>query len=129
MLVGVCGFIPRDFIDGEMEIKAANLGEYNTGISNVSKIKCGEVTFARFYSVNGEFKLFLSKGQAKPAPKWTEIGWEEPTPDFPAVLLEINMPMDEYIDKVPGQHVIMVYGDYIEEVKTVCNLLDIEVVM
>ena len=129
LLVGVCGFIPRDFVDGEMEIKAANLGEYNTGISNVSKIKCGEVTFARFYSVNGEFKLFLSKGQAKPAPKWTEIGWEEPTPDFPAVLLEINMPMDEYIDKVPGQHVIMVYGDYIEEVKTVCNLLDIEVVM
>ena len=129
VLVGVCGFIPRDFIDGEMEIKAANLGEYNTGISNVSKLKCGEVTFARFYSVNGEFKLFLSKGIAKPAPKWTEIGWEEPTPDFPAVLLEIDMPMEEYIDKVPGQHVIMVYGDHMDKVKSVCDLLDIEVVL
>ena len=36
--------------------------------------------------------------------------------------------VDEYIDKVPGQHVIMVYGDYVKKVKDVCNLLDIEVV-
>ncbi len=129
ILVGVCGFIPKDFCDGEMEIKSANLGEYNTGISNVSKLRCGEVTFARFHHTNGKFKLFLQKGNAKPAPKWTELGWEEPTPDFPAVLLEVDMPVDEYIDKVPGQHVIMVYGDYIEKVKTVCDLLGIEIEM
>ena len=129
VLVGVCGFIPNDFADGDVKIKAANLGEYNTGISNVSKLKCGEVTFARFFNQDGKYKLFLHKGTAKPAPKWTELGWEEPTPDFPAVLLEINMPMDEYIDKVPGQHVIMVYGDYMDKIKTVCDLLDIEVVL
>ncbi len=128
VLVGVCGFIPRDFGEGEMEIKSANLGEYNTGISNVSKLKCGEVTFARFYYSEGKYKLFLQKGLAKPAPKWTELGWEEPTPDFPAALLELEMPVDEYIDKVPGQHVIMVYGNYVEKVAEVCNLLGIEVV-
>lgn len=128
VLVGVCGFIPKDFTDGDMEIKAANLGEYNTGISNVSKLKCGEVTFARFYSDGGSYKLFLSKGTAKPSPKWTELGWEEPTPDFPAVLLETGMDMEEYIDKVPGQHIIMVYGDHVEDVETVCGLLDIEIV-
>lgn len=128
VLVGVCGFIPKDFIDGDFKIKSANLGEYNTGISNVSKLKCGEVTFGRFHNADGKFKMFLSKGTASPSPKWTELGWEEPTPDFPAVLLEPNMPMDEYIEKVPGQHIIMVYGDYIEKVKDVCRLLDIEVV-
>ena len=36
--------------------------------------------------------------------------------------------MEKYIENVPGQHIIMVYGDYIEKVKTVCQLLDIEVV-
>jgi len=128
VLVGVCGFIPRDFCEGEMEIKSANLGEYNTGISNVSKLKTGEVTFARFHYSQGKFKLFLQKGNAKPAPKWTELGWEEPTPDFPAALLEVNMSIDEYIDKVPGQHVIMIYGDYVNKVKEVCNLLDVEIV-
>lgn len=129
VLVGVCGFIPQDFIDGDFEIKSANLGEYNTGISNVSKLKTGEITYGRFYNDKGEFKLFLQHGKTKPNPKWTELGWEEPTPDFPAALLELEMPMNEYLDKVPGQHVIMVFGDYIEKVKTVCNLLDIEVVM
>ena len=52
VLVGVCGFIPQDFIDGDFEIKSANLGEYNTGISNVSKLKCGEITYGRFYNDN-----------------------------------------------------------------------------
>jgi len=128
ILVGVCGFIPQEFIDGDFKIKASNLGEYNTGISNVSKMKTGEVTYGRFYNENGQFKLFLCHGNTKPCPKWTELGWSEPTPDFPAVLLEIEMPMQKYIETVPGQHVIMVYGDYVEKVKTVCDLLDIEVV-
>lgn len=128
LLVGVCGFIPKDFTEGDLQIKAANLGKYNTGISNVSKMKCGLVTFGRFYQAEGQFKLFLSKGMTKPAPKWTELGWKEPTPDFPAVLLETEMPIEEYIEKVPGQHIVMVYGDYVKQIETVCNLLDIEVV-
>lgn len=129
VLVGVCGFIPPEFADGITRIRSANLGETNTGISNVSKVRCGEVTFARFYSDHGQFKLFLSKGLAQTAPKWTEIGWAEPTPDFPATLLRLNVPMQQYLENVPGQHIIMVYGDYIEDVKTVCSLLDIDVVM
>lgn len=129
VLVGVCGFIPQDFINGDFKIKSANLGEYNTGISNVSSLKTGEITYGRFYNDKGQFKLFLSHGNIKTNPKWTELGWEEPTPDFPAGLLELEMPVNEYLDKVPGQHIIMVFGDYVEKVKTVCNLLDIEVVM
>jgi len=129
VLVGVCGFIPPEFADGITRIRAANLGETNTGISNVSKVRCGEVTFARFYNEKGQFKLFLSKGLCQTAPKWTELGWAEPTPDFPATLLRLNVPMQQYLENVPGQHIIMVYGDYIEDVKTVCSLLDVEVVM
>jgi len=128
VLVGVCGFIPQDFIDGEFKIKSANLGEYNTGISNVSRLKCGEITYGRFYSDKGEFKMFLQHGNTKPLGKWTELGWEEPTPDFPAALLELEMPLNDYLDKVPGQHIIMIFGDYVEKVRDVCNLLDIEVV-
>jgi len=37
--------------------------------------------------------------------------------------------MQKYIENVPGQHIIMIYGDYVEKVKEVCRLLDIEVVM
>jgi len=129
VLVGVCGFIPPEFADGITKFRAANLGETNTGISNVSKVKTGDVTFGRFYNENGEFKLFLSHGTANPCPKWTELGWEEPTPDFPAIKLGLEIPMQKYIENVPGQHIIMIYGDYVEKVKEVCRLLDIEVVM
>lgn len=128
VLVGVCGFIPRDFIDGDFTIRAANLGEFNYGISNVSKMKTGEVTYARLYETNGEYKLFLNKGEALPNPKWTEAGWCEPTPDFPSVLLKPGMDMQHYQETVPGQHIIIVYGDYVKDLELFCRFMGIEVV-
>lgn len=127
VLVGVCGFVPRDFIDGDMKIRSANLGEFNTGISNVSKMKTGTVTYGRLYESNGAYKLFLSKGEALPNPKWTEAGWCDPTPDFPSILLKPGMPVEQYLETVPGQHIVMVYGDYVQDMKLLCKLLDIEV--
>ncbi|MEG2938983.1 MAG: hypothetical protein RR829_02045, partial [Oscillospiraceae bacterium] len=127
VLVGVCGFIPPDFADGIVKVRAANLGEINSGVSNVSKVKEGEVTFARFYQKGNEFRLFLAKGMATAAPKWTELGWAEPTPDFPAVILTPELSIQRYIENVPGQHIIMVYGDFVEDIKTVCGLLGVEV--
>ena len=128
ILVGVCGFIPRDFIEGDFKIRSANLGEYNTGISNVSKMKTGECTFARLFETNGTYKLFLGKGKAEPNVKWTEHGWAEPTPDFPSVMLHPSTPVKEYLDKVPGQHIVMLYGDWTEDIKLFCKLMDIQVV-
>ena len=128
ILVGVCGFIPRDFIEGDFTIRAANLGEFNYGISNVSKMKTGEVTYARLYETEGEYKLFLNKGEALPNPKWTEAGWCEPTPDFPSVLLKPGMDLQHYQETVPGQHIILVYGDYVKDLELFCKFMGIEVV-
>ncbi len=128
VLVGVCGFIPKEFADGEPKIRSANLGEYNTGISNVSKLKTGHVTFARLFEEDGKYKMFLTTGEAMPNPKWTEHGWCEPTPDFPAVLLKPNMDMQHYQEVVPGQHVIMVYGEHEKDMELFCKFMDIEVV-
>ena len=128
ILVGVCGFIPRDFIEGDFTIRAANLGEFNYGISNVSRMKTGEVTYARLYETNGEYKLFLGKGEACPNPKWTEAGWCEPTPDFPSVLLKPGKDLQYYQETVPGQHIIMVYGDYEKDIELFCKFMGIEVV-
>ena len=128
VLVGVCGFIPRDFIEGDFKIRSANLGEFNTGISNVSKMKTGACTFARLCEQNGEYKLFLGKGEAMPNPKWTEHGWADPTPDFPSVTLHPDTPMKHYLDVVPGQHIVMIYGDWVEDLELFCKFMDIEVI-
>jgi L-fucose isomerase-like protein len=128
VLVGVCGFIPRDFIDGSAKIRGTNLGEAIKGISNVSRVKSGTVTYARFFQSGGQYKLFLSKAEAAPSPKWTELGWTEPTPDFPSVLLKLEISVQKYLERVPGQHIIMVYGDWVDQLTDLCALLDIEVV-
>lgn len=127
VLVGVCGYIPADFVNGPLKIRSANLGETNRGISNVSQVKTGTVTFARLYTKDGKFRMFLSKGEATPNPKWTELGWAEPTPDFPSVLLKLEIPVQTYLENVPGQHIIMVYGDWTEQMKALCGLMDIDV--
>ncbi len=127
VLVGVCGFVPRDFIEGDMKIRSANLGEFNTGISNVSKMKTGVVTYARLYETKGDYKLFLGKGEAMPNPKWTEAGWCDPTPDFPSVLLKPGKDMQYYMENVPGQHIVMIYGDWEEEIELFCKFAGIEV--
>ena len=90
VLVGVCGFIPADFVEGAVRVRACNLGQTIQGISNVFKLKSGPVTFARLYVEDGKFRMLLSKGQADPSPKWTEIGWAEPTPNFPQLPSEIG---------------------------------------
>lgn len=128
VLVGVCGFVPRDFIDGDLTIRSANLGEFNYGISNISKMKTGEVTYARLYETHGTYKMFLSKGEALPNPCWTEAGWCEPYPDFPSILLKPGMDMQHYQETVPGQHIIIVYGDYVKDLEMFCRFMNIEVV-
>ncbi len=128
VLVGVCGFVPKEFIQGDFVIRAANLGEFNTGISNVSQMKTGTVTYARLFETHGRFKMFLGLGEAKPNPKWTEAGWCEPTPDFPSFLLEPGMDLQRYQETVPGQHILVVYGDWLKDMEMFCRFMDIDVV-
>jgi L-fucose isomerase-like protein len=128
ILVGVCGFIPRDFVDGDVKIRSSNLGDSLAGVANVSKVKTGQVTFGRFFEEQGAFKLFLTRAEAVAPPKWTELGWDEPTPDFPSLLLKLEMPVDRYIEKVPGQHIVMTFGDHVSDIKKLCKLLGIEVI-
>ena len=125
-LVGVCGFIPRDFTEGGVKIRSANLGGDFGGIGNVSKVRTGTVTYARLYQSGGAFKLFMSRGEALPSPKWTELGWTEPTPDFPSVRLKLEIPVQRYLENVMGQHIVMVYGDWTDRLRDLCSLLRIE---
>lgn len=127
VLVGVCGFIPDDFVDGEKKLRSANLGEYNYGISNVSKMKTGKVTYGRLYQRGDTYRMFLAEGEALPNPKWTESGWAEPTPDFPSILLKPGMSVQDYLENVPGQHILLVYGEHKKEIELLCKLLGIEV--
>jgi L-fucose isomerase-like protein len=128
ILVGTCGFLPIDFADGTLKARSTNLGDFFVGMSNVSKVKTGVVTFARLYREVDKYKMFISRGEAKSPLKWIELGWEEPTPDFPSLLIKLEIPVQTYMEKVPGQHIIISYGDCVEQLEDLCALMDIEVV-
>jgi len=127
ILIGTCGFLPYDLADGEAKARSANLGDFFVGMGNVSKMKEGVVTMARLVQAGEKFKMFLTKGEAKSPPKWTELGWHEPSPDFPSLLVKPEMPVQQYMENVPGQHIIIVYGDYTQEMTDLCKLTGVEI--
>ena len=128
ILIGTCGFLPFDFAQGPIRARSANLGDFFTGLSNVSAVRPGTMTLARLYKDGENYKMFLTKGEARPPMKWVELGWDEPTPDFPSVLLKLDIPVQSYLENVPGQHIIAAYGDHIQAMKALCGLFGIETV-
>ena len=127
ILIGTCGFLPYGLADGEPRARSANLGDFFVGLSNVSRMKPGLVTLARLYKKGDGYGMFLTKGEAHRPPKWIELGWKEPLPDFPSLLVKTEMPVTRYVENVPGQHIIVVYGDYTAEVRELCALMGIVV--
>ena len=127
ILVGTCGFLPFDFIDGPAKARSTNLGDFFTGMGQVSRVRTGTVTFARLFKDGEGYGMFLSKAEARTPGKWIELGWEEPTPDFPSLVLKLEMPLRSYVENVPGQHIILVFGDHVESLKDLCALMDIAV--
>jgi L-fucose isomerase-like protein len=128
VLAGICGFLPKDFSDGEHMFKSSRLGDFFIGISCVSKVKTGPITLARLFKKGGSYAMFLSRAETMPPMKWTELGWEEPTPDFPSLLIKPEIGMERYVAECPGQHIVIVQGDCLDAMKDLCALMDIEVI-
>ena len=128
ILIGTCGFLPFGFSDGKIVARSTNLGDFFVGLGSTSKVRPGEMTYARLFWQDTGFSMFIGKGTARPPMKWIELGWEEPSPDFPSILLKLEIPMSEYVNKVPGQHIILVHGDWVEQLSELCRLMNIKVI-
>ena len=102
VLVGVCGFIPPEFANGITKVRAANLGETNTGISNVSKVKTGEVTFGRFYNEGGKFKFFPLTEPLKTIPSGQSLAGQSLRPTSPRCFLSLRFPCRNTLKTFPA---------------------------
>jgi len=47
---------------------------------------------------------------------------------LPSLEIVLDGPVDDFIQKVSGQHYILSYGDHTEALKDLCRLLGIEVI-
>ncbi|NLJ41552.1 MAG: hypothetical protein GX352_08090 [Clostridiales bacterium] len=129
LLIGVPDYIPAAVTDGDIKVLPAAFGLLTGSLLNVSKPKTGEVTCARLGYKDDGYYMHLYKGVAKEAPSWAEYGWDDPVPQLPSLELELtSCTVEEFADRVLGQHIIVAYGDYMEAMEDLCGLLDIKII-
>lgn len=130
MLIGVPDFVPKAATDGDVTVLPAAFGLLNSSLLNVSKVKTGYVTCARMYYMHGKYKMHVYTAEAKTPPAWNEYGWDDPAPQLPSLeVFPDSCTVEEFADRVACQHVIVAYGNFVEEIKDFCKLMDIELVM
>ncbi len=130
MLIGVPDFVPKAATKGDVTVLPAAFGLLNSSLLNVSKVKTGYVTCARLYYLNGEYKMHVYTAEAKEPPAWNEYGWDDPAPQLPSLeVFPDSCTVEEFAQNVAGQHVIVAYGDFTEEIKDFCKMMNIQLVM
>lgn len=127
MLAGVPDFVPMPAVDGEVKVLPAAFGLLSSSLLNVSKVKEGYVTCARLLYINGTYRMHVYTGNARTPEAWNEYGWEDPAPQLPSLeVFPDSCTVEEFAQKVSCQHVIVAYGDWMEEIRDFCGLMGIE---
>ncbi len=130
MLIGVPDYVPACVTEGDVTVLPAAFGLLNASLLNVSKVKTGYVTCARLVFLNGKYKMHVYTAEAKTPPAWNEFGWDDPAPQLPSLeVFPDSCTVEEFAQNVSCQHVILAYGDFVEEIRDFCKMMDIELVM
>ena len=129
LLIGVPDFIPVSVADGDVEVLPTAFGLLSASLLNVSKVKTGYVTCARLIYRKGRYVMHMYTGDAKKPPCWEECGWEPPAPQLSSLeVFPDSCTVEEFAQKVGGQHVMVAYGDYSETLRDFCRILDIDMI-
>ena len=127
MLMGVPDYVPSEIVDGPVTVMPTAFGEFGEGLLNVSKVKTGRVTLARLTYTGDRYGMHIATGEARTPRKWEEAGWAPPAPQLPSLEITLDGPVEDFIQKVLGQHYILSYGDHRESLVDLCRLLGVEV--
>ncbi len=129
MLIGTPDYVPASAIKGDITMLPTAFGLLSASLLNVSKVKDGYVTCARLFYKNGKYCMHLYTAEARQPMAWQEFGWTDPIPQLCSLqVFPDSCTVEEFAQKVSGQHVLLAYGDHMDEIEQLCALLDIEVV-
>lgn len=128
VLIGVPDYVPQEVIDGDLKVLPTSFGKLSEGILNVSKVKTGKVTLARLGNCGSNYTMHIVTGTAVEPTSWEEVGWEPPAPQLPSLEVILDTPVEDFAQKVMGQHYIATYGDNTEVLADICRLLDITII-
>jgi L-fucose isomerase-like protein len=124
ILLGEDGYCPWDFVDGKPQIKPVSTVLLD-GLVQCSNLKKGRMTLASLAETNGGYQMHIVTGEGRERPQWVEMG--VPLPPWPSVKLYTDASVEQILNNVQSQHFAMTYGNYVEELKNLCYLLDIKV--
>lgn len=127
VLLGVPDFVPAEVVDGKVTVTEAAFGGISGGLLNISKIKTGRLTLARLSNSGSQYTMHICTGEGK-LKAWEEAGWDDPVPQLPSLEVFLDIPMDDFTQKISGQHYIIAYGDHSQALKNFCYLKDINIV-
>ena len=124
VLLGVPDFIPAEIVDGKVTVTEAAFGGISGGLLNISKLKTGRLTLARLSNTGSQYTMHISTGEGR-LKAWEEAGWDEPVPQLPSLEVFLDDPVDDFTQKISGQHYIIAYGDFSQVLGNFCYLKEI----
>lgn len=122
LLMGVPDYVPSAVVDGDMCVRPTRFGSFNEGVLNVSKVKTGPVTLARLLPHGQGYAIHAVTGTAVTPRPWEEAGWLPPAPQLPSLEVILDTPVEEFAEKVAGQHYILSYGNTTAQLRAFCRL-------
>ncbi len=126
VLLGVPDFVPGEVVDGGVRVTSAAFGNISGGLLNISTLKTGKLTLARLSNSGSEYTMHICSGEGR-LKSWEEAGWTFPAPQLPSLEIFLDVPVEDFAQKISGQHYILVYGDHTGVLKDFCYLKGIKV--
>ena len=127
VLMGVPDFVPTGVVDGKVKVKPAAFGDISGGILNVSTMKTGRLTLARLTNTADRYSMHILSGEGK-LRSWEEAGWDHPAPQLPSLEIFLDTPVEDFAQKVSGQHYIIAYGNHRDKLEDFCRLKNVSIV-
>lgn len=101
------------------------LSIYSGGGAHVNLMtKAGHATVARLCRRNGEYRMVMFNAEFVELPVET---MKETTEEWPHVFAKLPFNYEIFLDRFDSNHCHAVYGDHIENLMTVCSMLDIDI--
>ena len=127
VLLGVPDFIPAEVVDGKVKVTPAAFGNISGGLLNISTMKTGKLTMARLSNTGDQYTMHICTGEGK-LKSWEEAGWDYPAPQLPSLEIFLDTSVEDFTQKISGQHYIIAYGNHVQALNDFCFLKNIEVV-
>ena len=127
VLSGVPDFVPAEVVEGRVKVTPAAFGNISGGLLNISTMKTGRLTMVRLSNTGDKYTMHICTGEGK-LKSWEEAGWDYPAPQLPSLEIFLDIPVEDFAQRISGQHYIIAYGDHLQPLRDFCFLTGIEVV-